>query len=359
MLNFPPEVLLLIFDTLGPSDLSRTARCCRFYHALVTPRLYETLRIRVRSGMHDQRMPKLLSTLMRPSYLHQLIRRVEVVVDDDCLWTRETSTLLSIMLKHILSSPNASTAIRSYSWTAAYSFTGLVFPNLRQLDCGAVGPQSIEWVRWHLNHCVSLAEVHLSFTLSCNLTQARAAALLNHANFSRVKRLSLAFTNVALFDPKNVPALKSLDLRYCPGAESFCQRLAVVVPPDLTEVRVVAHAESGTPDNFTAWLRSARNVEHVTLCIGGLSEPIPFEQVKGHRSTLRTLVLDPRQNLIDPSSVLKYRPGDLREIVEQCASLQTLGLPLDLRNYESHLRYTRSHQIVGIRIASHPFVVRG
>ncbi|KAI3527493.1 hypothetical protein CABS02_15356, partial [Colletotrichum abscissum] len=110
-------------------------------------------------------------------------------------------------------------------------------------------------------------------------------------------------------------------------------------------VRIVAHAESGTPDNFTAWLRSARNVEHVTLCIGGLSEPIPFEQVKGHRSTLRTLVLDPRQNLIDPSSVLKYRPGDLRDIVEQCASLQTLGLPLDLRNYQCHLRYTRSHQI--------------
>ncbi|KAK2035938.1 hypothetical protein LZ31DRAFT_601683 [Colletotrichum somersetense] len=277
--------------------------------------------------------------------MHQFIRRVDVVVDDDCLWTRDHSWLLSIMLKHILNHSDASKRVRSYRWTASYPFTGLVFPNLQQLDCGAVGPQSIEWVRWHLNHCASLAEVHLSFTLACNLTQLKATALLNRANFSRVERLCLAFINVALFDPKNAPSLRSLDLRYCSGAEAFCRRLAAAIPPDLTDVRIAAHAESGTPDNFTAWLGSARNVEHVALCIGGLSETIPFEQVKGHRPTLRTLVLDPRRNVLDSSSVLKYRPADLREIVEQCASLRTLGLPLDLRDYQCHLRYTRSHQI--------------
>ncbi|KAK1973375.1 hypothetical protein LZ30DRAFT_671786 [Colletotrichum cereale] len=227
MRNFPIEILLLIFDNLRSSDLSRTARCSRLYHALATPKLYESLRIRMKSRLTHQQVPKLLSTLMQP----------------------------------------------------------------------------------------------------------------------RVERLSLAFINVALFDPKNAPSLRSLDLRYCPGAEVFCRRLAAAIPPDLTDVRIAAHAESGTPNNFTAWLGSARNVEHVALCIGGLSETIPFEQVKGHRSTLRTLVLDPRRNVLDPSSVLKYSPADLREIVEQCASLRTLGLPLDLRDYQCHHRYTRSHQI--------------
>ncbi|KAK1961603.1 hypothetical protein LY78DRAFT_588340 [Colletotrichum sublineola] len=346
MRNFPTEILLLVFDNLRLSDLSRTARCCRLYHTLATPKLYETLRIRMKSRMTDQQVQKLLGTLMQPSYIHQFIRRVDVVVDDDCLWTRDHSWLLSIMLKHILNHLDASKRVQSYRWTASYPFTGLVFPNLRQLDCGAVGPQSIEWVRWHLNHCASLAEVHLSFTLACNLTQLKATALLNRANFSRVERLNLAFIDVALFDPKKAPMLRSLDLRYCPGAESFCQRLAAATPTELTDVRIAAHAESGTPDNFTKWLGSARNVEHVALCIGGLTETIPFEQVKGHRSTLRTLVLDPRRNVLDPSSVLKYRPADLREIVEQCASLRTLGLPLDLRDYQCRLRYTRSHQIV-------------
>ncbi|KDN72012.1 hypothetical protein CSUB01_10257 [Colletotrichum sublineola] len=348
MRTLPTEILLLIFDNLRPSDLSRTARCCRLYHTLTTPKLYERLRIRVKSGLPEQQIPKLLSTLMQPSYLNQLIRRVDVVIDDDCLWTRDHSWLLSIMLKHILNHADAAKAIQSYRWAAAYPFTGLVFPNLRQLDCGAVGPQSLEWVRWHLNHCASLAKVHLSFTLSCNLTRPRAAALLNRANLSRVERLSLAFVNVALFDPKNTPALRALDLRYCPGAEAFCARLAAAVPPKLTEVRIVAHTELGTPNNFTAWLASARSVEHVALCIGGLSRTIPFEPFKSHRSTLRTLVLDPRRVALDPSSVLKYRPADLREIVEQCVSLQTLGLPLDLRDYQCHLRYTRSHQIVRV-----------
>ncbi|KZL85093.1 hypothetical protein CI238_13128 [Colletotrichum incanum] len=256
---------------------------------------------------------------MQPSYLHQLLQRIEVVVDDDRLWTRENSLFLGILLKHIVDRPGVPEGIRSYRCNAAYPFTGVVFPNLQQLDCGAVGPQSIEW--------------------------SRAAALLNRANFSGLKRLSLAFINVALFDPKNAHVLTALDLRYCPGAESFCQRLAVAVPPGLRELRISAYAESGRPDSFTAWLRSAHNVQHVALCIGGLSEIIPFEQVKGHRLTLRTLVLDPRRNLLDPSSVLKYRPADLREIVEQCTSLRTLGLPLDLRDYQFQFRYTRSRQI--------------
>ncbi|KAK2035815.1 hypothetical protein LZ31DRAFT_580798 [Colletotrichum somersetense] len=274
-----------------------------------------------------------------------LCTRIEVVIDDDRLWTRENSLFLGISLKHILDRPGVPEGIRSYRWNAAYPFTGVVLPNLQQLDCGAVGPQSIEWVRWHLDHCASLAEVQLSFTLSCNLTQSRAAALLNRANFSGLKRLSLAFINVALFDPKNAHVLTALDLRYCPGAESFCRRLAVAVPPGLRDLRISAYAESGRPDNFTAWLRSAHNVEHVALCIGGLSETIPFEQVKGHRLTLQTLVLDPRRNLLDSSSVLKYRPADLRDIVEQCTSLRTLGLPLDLRDYQFQFRYTRSRQI--------------
>ncbi|KAK2035716.1 hypothetical protein LZ31DRAFT_601946 [Colletotrichum somersetense] len=144
MRNFPTEILLLIFDNLRSSDLSRTARCCRLYHALATPKLYESLRIRMKSRLTDQQVPKLLSTLMQPSYMHQFIRRVDVVVDDDCLWTRDHSWLLSIMLKHILNHSDASKRVRSYRWTASYPFTGLVFPNLQQLDCGAVGPQSIE-----------------------------------------------------------------------------------------------------------------------------------------------------------------------------------------------------------------------
>ncbi|WQF90386.1 Putative F-box domain, leucine-rich repeat domain superfamily, F-box-like domain superfamily [Colletotrichum destructivum] len=345
MHKLPTEILLLIFRSLRLSDLSRASRCCRFFHALATPELFGTLRIRMKSHTSDRQIIKLLSTFMQPSYLHRLLQRIEVVVDDDRLWTRENSLFLGISLRHILDRSGVPEGIRSYRWSAAYPFTGVVFPNLQRLDCGAVGPQSIEWVRWHLNHCASLAEVQLSFTLSCNLTQSRASALLNRANFSGLKRLSLTFINVALFDPKKAHALTTLDLRYCPGAESFCQRLAVALPPDLRELRILAYAESGRPDNFTAWLRSARNVQHVALCIGGLSDIIPFEQVRGHRSTLRTLVLDPRRNLLDPSSVLKYRPADLREIVEQCISLRTLGLPLDLRDYQFQFRYTRSHQI--------------
>ncbi|CAI0653190.1 unnamed protein product, partial [Colletotrichum noveboracense] len=234
--------------------------------------------------------------------------------------------------------------IRSYRWTAGYSFTGLVFPDLENIDCRSIGPQSLEWLRWHLTYCKSLAQVRLSFRKLTELTQRAAGNLLNGAALCHLRHLSLASIDVAALQPARVSRLELLELNDCAGAEVFLNQLAYEVPPSLRVMRVTAHSKSGRPQPYTAWLRGAQNIESITLCIGGLASVIPLDDIEAHASTLRTLILDARRNLRDPASVFAYSPVDLRRIVDICCLLQTLGMPVDLRDYQRQ-RYTRSPQL--------------
>ncbi|CAI0646621.1 unnamed protein product [Colletotrichum noveboracense] len=309
---------------LNPSDLSSTARCCKRFHQLAIGKLYETLRLRIRIYGPDDRTAKVLCTLQQYPHLREPLRHIDVRFDEDLLWTQSHSRLLAIPLMQILKSDagvhdgnrasRIAPGIRSYRWTAGYTFTGLVFPDLENIDCKYIGPQNLEWLRWHLTYS--------------------AGNLLNSAALCHLRHLSLTSIDVAALQPTRVSRLELLELNDCAGAEVFLDELADEVPPSLRVMRVTAHSKSGWPQPYTAWLRSAQNIESITLCISGLASVIPLDDIEAHGSTLRTLILDARRNLLDPASVFAYSPVDLRRVVDMCCQLQTLGMPVDLRDYQ-------------------------
>ncbi|KAK2771403.1 hypothetical protein CKAH01_14325 [Colletotrichum kahawae] len=235
----------------------------------------------------DDQTAKVLGTLLQNPRLREPLRHIDVQFDEDSLWTQSHSRLLAISLMQILK------------------------------------PDRV---------------VHEG-------RKGAAGNLLNGTALHHLRHLSLSCINVAALQPSRISRLESLELNGCAGVEEFLDRLANEVPSSLRVVRITAHSKSGRSQAYTAWLRSAQNVENITLCIGGLARVIPLDDIGAHGSTLRTLILDARRNLLDPASVCAYSPDDLRRVVNMCCRLRTLGMPIDLRDYQRQ-RYTRSPQLV-------------
>lgn len=347
MHSLPIELQLLIFNSLSSADLAAISQCSRFFYKLATPLLYQHLNVIMKSGNPDAKTTAMLQTLCKNVLMQSFIRTVTVTNVDGTFWTAGHSTLLNIILRPIL---QASERIKSLSWKTSQIYTELVFPRLKSLECTKIYHQrELEWIRWHLLYCKSLVHLHLAFTAP--FSRLDILNIFNNVQLHKLKILRLELVDLSIFTTPILSSIHTLDIKSCPAAKTFLHRLLVLRQATcLKSLRITGDIPLPIIHNFISKLRLGC-LEDLYLYIGNALEYFDFHSLKPHYQSLRSLVLDFRQRLKDSRSVIRYSINDFQNILTLLPSLESLGLPLDIRDTNS-LRYKRVNYTVSILMTS-------
>lgn len=340
MERLPAELHDLILSFLPRADLSRLARCCRLLQDIATPLLYRSLLVNLRSGDPDCRSTKLLQVLSHYPPLRHYMRDVEIANASFTFWTAGHSRLLGIVLSTIFTFPHR---IRSFSWKASGLFTRFCFANLEKLECTNLqSNDELSWVRWHLENCTSLRTLRLRLTM--RLSPQAGCWLLSGLSLPRIEVLSLQGIDLSCVDPAGVlgPSVQSMELEYCVGVDHFLRRIATCESlPKIRSLRLAGSVSVDLLNQLLFRLAQTACLRELSLRIGSASQRICIKCIQPHAPELTRLILDFRQNIIDPRSSVLYGAQELQEILQTFPFLTTLGLPLDLKAKSSG-RYRRA-----------------
>lgn len=336
MTIIPLEVYEIIISHMALGDAARIARCCRSMYDAVCRHLYKRATLRFTSGTPTTATKLLLQQLSKRSDLRRCVRHVSLSNRASTVWTSGHSTLIGLLLSVVLEFPDR---IRTFHWDAGGVPTSTTFQNLESLQCTKIrGDAEIRWAQRHLAGCRGLTALRLGLVLpppgvgSYLLSSVRA----RHLQVVSLQRIDL--TGVVPAKLLSV-AIRALELRHCPGSEAFLvQACRANLAQQLEDLVLVGNTAVWAVMEFVSHLGPA--LRRLALCIGSVGQRPCMQCVTPKSPSLRSLVLDFRVSIRSAAGSWMYSTADFAWLVRAYPKLETLGLPVDLRDTTKRV-YTR------------------
>ena len=347
----------MICDSLSPGDLVSLACCNHEYLQIVEPKLYANLNILIGpQGLRSASAKMLDLFAQHPSHC-RFIRRIEVTELATLLYSGDQVALLQTLLRVILKSINPM-MMQGFIWTLAWGTNDSLlyqlpyrvrylavqgqmlrknvhFPSLERLDCGRIGTlNELDWVLWHLQHCISLSGLRLAILTGRRAFRPEASLMEVFGavnSLARLKELILEGIDVRQLSLKKLPVLRRLELKRCPGTGEALLNAMSAANLKLKRLSLTILDESHGPvADFLTFLARFGHLDELALLSSGPLGLFPLDSVLLHAQTLRFLVLDSRTFIGDPTTVSRYTIEHLRQLTQSCPRLIALGMPIDL-----------------------------
>lgn len=338
MTRFPLEIYELILFHMAPVDVARVAPCSKALYGAACRLLYMHAKVRFVSGNLDLASKSQLQQLSARSDLRHCVRHFSLCNKASTFWTSGHSTLAGLLLSVVFEYPDR---IQTFRWDASGVFTGKAFKNLESLQCTKIQSNAeLEWVQQHVANCQHLRWLRLGLTALP--LPGDGSYLFSSVRSKALRAICLHRIDLSGVDPAGLlnGATRILELRHCPGSGTFlAQACHANLARYLQGLTLVGNIALGVIMEFVRCL--GPTLQRLALCLGGVQQLPCLLCVMPKSPGLRSLVLDFRLSLSSAESSWMFSSGDFLKLTKAYPRLETLGLPLDLRD-ATRRTYTRA-----------------
>lgn len=192
-------------------------------------------------------------------------------------------------------------------------YTELAFPALITLEYTKIyHKRELEWIQWHLLNCKSLVNLHLAFTAP--FSRFDIVNIFSGVRLHNIQVLRLELVDLSIINTPILSYLHTLEIKSCPATKTFlCRLIQLKQATCLKSLRIVRDILLTTVNEFIFMLNPIELAD-LYLNIGNTLEYLNINTLKAFQR-LRTLVLDFRERIKDPRSVIKYEINDLQNIL--------------------------------------------
>lgn len=357
MLALPVEIQICIVRTLSDHELSRLGSTCRFYFDLCTPKLYKCATIH--AGQEWNRELKKIGSLLRNPVLRKQLTHIEVVSSFGPLLNPTLmAPVVQLLLSILCLSPRPN--IQSLGWDMQYSTYGtlsifhnlsdslrqltiagplqsnmICFERLEELSCYRLEGISISWLKGQLQ-CASNTLRRLRVQLHCANYSGVLMDALRVLRDSRLVHLDLQGVHISSWR-LSLASLQNFSLRWCTGVDNvLIEWIKEALYRELKQLDIVSDEHLGSLESFL--IHASVDYLQGLKVLVQRSDALHLGSSK--RNNLRTLVLESRMDIMDPTSVKPYSNEQVQKLLETCPNLETLGLPLTVD------RWTQSKLVI-------------
>ncbi len=363
MRSLPIELQGEIFRYLPEIALSDFSKTCKRNFILSTPFLYRKLTINIRLESATRSPSQKIKSYAAHNWDKcKYLRSIAIVCRQPPAWLlkgRDMLVSLHILLIHL-----PPTGLRSFAWDVENSTEpdilrhlpqnlGILdtdaslldhsrpFNNMLELTCRRLSFKNVDYfmqqlpqVGLHLQTlCISL-DSSATFALSTSLIQMLRHASDNRASFGHLKHMKLHNIYFQEWPFRNMSSVETLSLQRCPNVDIALADFVVSRPncSRLTKLKLFLCSDPISISVVLQYLQEVAKIEELHIFTEGYHY-YPLTWILPFSKTLKNLVLESRQAWTEPTTVNPYYLEDLLSIVNTCASLQTLGIPVVIRKF--------------------------